>query len=183
MGLNPGHHTEAIKSRRSFLFMAAQVVESGRQRTLKLAVKAEWWQVLKGCYERLRTWLAAALHRLKDGGHRPVFTASRKVSAGQPHPSTAYAEKGFRRFEMRLVIPAFHPRSLRTSTASMPAARMACRPKIGVLVGAAEFRLHADAPRGFEKNVRRGLLVLHHFARHDGVEQMPDFQMFQHADR
>ncbi len=72
--------------------------------------------------------LAAALHRLKDGGHRPVFTASRKVSAGQPHPSTAYAEKGFRRFEMRLVIPAFHPRRLRTSTASMPAARMAWRP-------------------------------------------------------
>ena len=55
MGLNPGHHTEAIKSRRSFLFMAAQVVESGRQRTLKLAVKAEWWQVLSGCHQRLRT--------------------------------------------------------------------------------------------------------------------------------
>jgi len=30
MGLNPGHHTEAIKSRRNFLFMAAQ---SGRKRT------------------------------------------------------------------------------------------------------------------------------------------------------
>jgi hypothetical protein len=59
MGLNPGHHTEAIKSRRNFLFLAAQVVESGRQRTVKLAVKTDWWQVLKGCYERLRTWLVA----------------------------------------------------------------------------------------------------------------------------
>lgn len=54
MGHNPGHHTEAIKSRRDFLFMAAQVVESGRQRTLKLAIKAEWWEVLKGCYRSLQ---------------------------------------------------------------------------------------------------------------------------------
>ena len=68
MGLNPGHHTEAIKSRRNFLFMAAQVVESGRQRTLKLAVKAEWWQVLKGCYEPLRTWLAATAPPLEAQG-------------------------------------------------------------------------------------------------------------------
>ncbi len=69
MGLTPGHHTEAIKSRRSFLFMAAQVVESGRQRTLKLAVKVEWWQVLKGCYERLRTWLAATAPQLEAQGN------------------------------------------------------------------------------------------------------------------
>jgi hypothetical protein len=69
MGLNPGHHTEAVKSRRSFLFMAAQVVESGRQRTLKLAVKAEWWAVLKGCYERLRTWLAATAPQLESHGN------------------------------------------------------------------------------------------------------------------
>jgi hypothetical protein len=66
MGLNPGHHTEAIKSRRNFLFLAAQVVESGRQRTLKLAVKADWWQVLKGCYQRLRTWLAATAPQLES---------------------------------------------------------------------------------------------------------------------
>ena len=69
MGLNPGHHTEAIKSRRNFLFMAAQVVESGRQRTLKQAVKAEWWQVLKGCYERLRTWLVATAPQLERQGN------------------------------------------------------------------------------------------------------------------
>lgn len=54
-GLTPGHHTEAIKSRRDFLFLAAQGVESGRQRPVKLAVKLEWWKVLKACYERLRT--------------------------------------------------------------------------------------------------------------------------------
>ena len=69
LGLQPGHHTEAIKSRRNFLFLAAQVVESGRQRTVKLAVKADWWDVLKGCYERLRTWLAATAPQLETQGN------------------------------------------------------------------------------------------------------------------
>jgi hypothetical protein len=69
MGLNPGHHTEAIKSRRNFLFLAAQVVESGRQRTVKLAGKTDWWQVLKGCYERLRTWLVATAPQLESQGN------------------------------------------------------------------------------------------------------------------
>jgi hypothetical protein len=69
MGLHPGHHTEAIKSRRNFLFLAAQVVASGRQRTVKLAVKADWWRVLKGCYERLRTWLATTAPQLESQGH------------------------------------------------------------------------------------------------------------------
>lgn len=68
MGLHPGHHSEAVKSRRDFLFLAAQVVESGRQRVLKLAVKAEWWEVLKACYERLRTWLAATAPQLEASG-------------------------------------------------------------------------------------------------------------------
>ena len=68
MGLHPGHHSEAIKSRRDFLLMAAQLVESGRQRTVKLAVKAEWWQVLKACYERLRTWLATTAPQLEAQG-------------------------------------------------------------------------------------------------------------------
>jgi hypothetical protein len=68
MGLNPGHHSEAVKSRRDFLFLAAQVVESGRQRVVKLAVKAEWWQVLKACYERLRTWLVSTAPQLEATG-------------------------------------------------------------------------------------------------------------------
>jgi hypothetical protein len=68
MGLQPGHHTEAIKSRRDFLFLAAQVVASGRQRTVKLAVKSEWWMVLKACYERLRTWLRTTAPQLEAQG-------------------------------------------------------------------------------------------------------------------
>ncbi len=69
MGLDPGQHTEAIKSRRNCLFLAAQGVQSGRQRTLKLAVTAEGWQALKGCSERLRTWLAATAPQLEAQGN------------------------------------------------------------------------------------------------------------------
>ncbi len=68
LGLTPGHHSEAVKSRRDFLFLAAQVVESGRQRVVKLAVKAEWWAVLKACYERLRTWLVSTAPQLEAAG-------------------------------------------------------------------------------------------------------------------
>ena len=68
MGLTPGHHSEAVKSRRDFLFLAAQVVASGRQRVVKLAVKAEWWAVLKACYERLRTWMVATAPQLEAAG-------------------------------------------------------------------------------------------------------------------
>jgi hypothetical protein len=68
LGLTPGHHSEAVTSRRDFLFLAAQVVESGRQRVVKLAVKAEWWETLKACYERLRTWLAATAPQLEAAG-------------------------------------------------------------------------------------------------------------------
>ena len=44
--------------------MAAQVVESGRQRT----VKPEWWSVLKGCYERMRKWLTTTTPQLATQG-------------------------------------------------------------------------------------------------------------------
>lgn len=57
-----------MKSRQDCLFLAAQVVESGRQRMVKLAVKAEWWTVLKACYERLRTWLALTAPQLAATG-------------------------------------------------------------------------------------------------------------------
>jgi len=68
MGWTPGHHSEAIQSRRDFLFLAAPGVESGRQRVVNLAVKAEWWAVLKACYERRRTWLAATAPQLEAAG-------------------------------------------------------------------------------------------------------------------
>ena len=44
-GLNPGHHTQAIKSRRNFYLWPRKWS------------KVERWQVLKGQHERLRMWL------------------------------------------------------------------------------------------------------------------------------
>jgi hypothetical protein len=43
--------------------------EKRTQRALKLAVKADRWQVLKGCHERLRTWLAATAPQLESQGN------------------------------------------------------------------------------------------------------------------
>ena len=57
LGLEPQQHTEAVRSRRQFLVLAAQMTWSGRQRTWKLAVQPNWWQQLKACYERLCQWL------------------------------------------------------------------------------------------------------------------------------
>jgi hypothetical protein len=45
------------------------VVQSGRQRTLKLAVKADWWEVLKGCYQRLQSWLVTTAPQLESQGN------------------------------------------------------------------------------------------------------------------
>ena len=42
MALEPGQHTEAVRSRRQFLVLAAQMRCSGRRRTWNLAVGREW---------------------------------------------------------------------------------------------------------------------------------------------
>jgi len=65
MGLEPGQHTEAVRSRRQFLVLAAQLSWSGRQRRWKLAVTPQWWRELKGCYERLCRWLTATAPQLE----------------------------------------------------------------------------------------------------------------------
>lgn len=52
------------------------VVGLGRLERLRLRhadrilsrVKAEWWAVLKGCYERLRTWLTTTAPQLEAAG-------------------------------------------------------------------------------------------------------------------
>jgi hypothetical protein len=66
MGLEPGQHTEAVRSRRQFLVLAAQMSCSGRQRRWKLAVTPRWWRELKGCYERLCRWLSATAPQLEN---------------------------------------------------------------------------------------------------------------------
>jgi Transposase DDE domain group 1 len=92
MGLNPGHHTEAVTSRRDFLFLAAQVVESGRQRVVKLAVKAEWWEVLKACHERLRTWLVATAPQLEATGE--ILRRLARQTTGNPEESLLQPASG-----------------------------------------------------------------------------------------
>jgi hypothetical protein len=52
-----------------------------------MAVNGEWWQMLKGCYERLRTWLAITAPQLEPKatvlvcGVRPVPGAATFVSS------------------------------------------------------------------------------------------------------
>jgi hypothetical protein len=46
MGAEPGQHTEAVRSRRQFLVLAAQLVRTGRQKIWKLAVSPAWWATL-----------------------------------------------------------------------------------------------------------------------------------------
>ncbi len=65
MGLEPDQHTEAVRSRRQFLVLAAQMSWSGRQRRWKLAVTTKWWRELRGCYQRLCQWLKVTAPQLE----------------------------------------------------------------------------------------------------------------------
>ena len=68
MGAEPGQHVEAVRSRRQFLIMAAQLVRTGRQKVWKLAVQPAWWTTLRACYERLCTWLTTTAPQLEKQG-------------------------------------------------------------------------------------------------------------------
>ena len=50
-----GYHREAITSRDDLLVMPAKLVESGRQKTLKLSVGEQWWNSISRAYQRLPT--------------------------------------------------------------------------------------------------------------------------------
>ncbi len=65
MGAEPGQHVEAVRSRRQFLVLAAQLVRTGRQKVWKLAVSQDWWATLKACYERLCLWLTTTAPQLE----------------------------------------------------------------------------------------------------------------------
>lgn len=52
-----GVHTEAVTSRDELLHIPAKLVESGRQKTLKLGVGEKWWAAITQAYERLQRWL------------------------------------------------------------------------------------------------------------------------------
>jgi len=95
MGAEPGQHVEAVRSRRQFLILAAQLVRTGRQKIWKLAVQPGWWQTLKACYERLCAWLrttAPQLEKQRDflrllTHATPVDPVEWFASTVQPSPS------------------------------------------------------------------------------------------------
>lgn len=53
-----GQHHEAVTSRDELLVIPAKLVESGRQRTLKLSVGVKWWDAIARAYARLQRWLS-----------------------------------------------------------------------------------------------------------------------------
>jgi hypothetical protein len=60
-----GVHTEAVTSRDELLLIPAKLVESGRRKTLKLAVSEKWWSAIAQAYKRLQRWLAATAPQLE----------------------------------------------------------------------------------------------------------------------
>ena len=62
--LAEGRHHEAVTSRDELLVIPAKLVESGRQKTLKLSVGETWWRALSRAYARLQRWLAATAPQL-----------------------------------------------------------------------------------------------------------------------
>lgn len=59
-----GRHHEAITSRDELLVMPAKLVETGRQKTLKLSVGDQWWASISLSYQRLQRWLASIAPQL-----------------------------------------------------------------------------------------------------------------------
>lgn len=60
-----GCHREAITSRDELLVMPAKLVESGRQKTLKLSVGEKWWAAISRAYQRLQRWLSSIAPQLR----------------------------------------------------------------------------------------------------------------------
>lgn len=59
-----GCHREAITSRDELLVMPAKLVETGRQKTLKLSIGEKWWAAINRSYQRLERWLASIAPQL-----------------------------------------------------------------------------------------------------------------------
>ena len=59
-----GQHYEAVTSRDELLVIPAKLVESGRQKTLKLSVGENWWAAIARAYQRLQRWLHSTAPQL-----------------------------------------------------------------------------------------------------------------------
>ena len=63
--MRPERHIEADTGRRWYLLIAAQLVTTGRQRTMKISVAQQWLKDLFDGYERVRHWLNSTAPQLK----------------------------------------------------------------------------------------------------------------------
>lgn len=64
--MQPQKHTEAGTGRRWFLLIAAQLITSGRQRTMKISVAQQWLDdLMQGC-QKIYRWLNSTAPQLKS---------------------------------------------------------------------------------------------------------------------
>lgn len=63
--LEPSRHVEAANGRRWYLFVAARLASSGRQRHWRIAVSEQWWGELKSAYERVLRWIESTAPQLE----------------------------------------------------------------------------------------------------------------------
>ena len=62
--MRPEKHIEADTGRRWYLLIAAQLVTSGRQRTMKISVAQQWLKDLLDGYKRVQHWLNSTAPQL-----------------------------------------------------------------------------------------------------------------------
>ena len=69
--LNPQNHTEAKTSRKWYLLIAARLVKTGRQRTVKISVCRQWLEDLMEGYERVAYLLNSTAPQLESNAQLP----------------------------------------------------------------------------------------------------------------
>jgi hypothetical protein len=66
-------HEEARNSRREFLLLPAQYIESGRSRYVQLSASDVLWKKIRSGYERLKLWLSQIASQLEIGTQIATF--------------------------------------------------------------------------------------------------------------
>ena len=84
----PDRHVEAGGGRRWFLLIAARLTVSGRQRTLQVSVKGNWWRLLQAGYKRLCDWIKITAPQLDFGADK--IDLSPLISCQIPAPNCAF---------------------------------------------------------------------------------------------
>ena len=62
----PHQHTGAKRGRHWFLFIAARLVQSGRQKEIQVSLRGGWAQQLRDGYLRLHEWISTTAPQLKS---------------------------------------------------------------------------------------------------------------------